>query len=660
MSGRQLKGGKFVFEPGRRDDSCKNPGPGLVSARMAPTIPGCDFADFPSWIVSGRTFSDPIGRQLGRAAMKALAAPGAILMRRLLRLLRWRLWVQEKLQPTEWQITLLWAAAAGFLGALAAILFSILTETIYLWFGESGLGIVETMQKLPWWGCILIPMTGGAAAGFILQFGQRITRAQSSTDYMEAIVIGTGNVPRRASLIKSAAALFAIASGGSIGREGPMVQLAAVVASALGRWRKMTPPQLRLLVACGASAGIASAYNAPIAGSFFVAEIILGTIAMESLGPLVVSAVVATLTVRLLTSAHVLYQVPRFTEIQSAWEMGPYVLLGFIAGAFAPLFLNTLKIAERFFVSLKLPIILRLALGGLAVGTLAVNVPHVAGNGYSVIVEIIKGNMPWAIVLGIFACKWLATMASFGSGAPGGVFTPSLFMGACVGLLFGIAMNHAFPTAAPNPTAFALVGMGAFLSAASHAPVMSVIMLFEMTLSYDIILPLLLCSVIAYHTAKSLEGASLYSESLKRKAAAAPDPTLGEGRVADMMRTKPPVVLSTAHFAEIARMFLNVRVNNLYVVDDAGKFLGVVSLHDIKPYLSEPDLAQLVIARDILREDFPSVAPDQPLTEALGGFMGIVAERLPVVDRDGTLRGSLAKSDLLLTLVEKRKAPAAT
>jgi len=178
-----------------------------------------------------------------------------------------------------------------------------------------------------------------------------------------------------------------------------------------------------------------------------------------------------------------------------------------------------------------------------------------------------------------------------------------------------------------------------------------------MTMSYDIILPLLLCSVIAYYTAKGLQGASLYSDSLKRKAAAAPDPVLDEGRVADLMRPNPPVIAPAARFAEIARMFLNVRVNNLYVVED-GKFLGVVSLHDIKPYLGEPDLAELVIARDILREDFPRIAPDQPLTEALAGFLGIVAERLPVVETDGLLRGSLAKSDLLLALVEKSKRPA--
>jgi CIC family chloride channel protein len=429
--------------------------------------------------------------------------------------------------------------------------------------------------------------------------------------------------------VKSAAAVFSIGSGGSIGREGPMVQIAAVVASRLGRWRKFTPPQLRLLVACGAAAGIASAYNAPIAGSFFVAEIILGTIAMESLGPLVVSAVAATLTIHVLTAANVLYKVPAFAYV-SAWEMGPYIVLGFITGILAPVFLISLKHAEKFFVSLKLPIVARLALGGLVVGTIAINVPQVCGNGYSVVVEILTGKIGWVLVPGLFACKWLATMASFGSGAPGGVFTPSLFMGAGAGLLFGTAVHYVWPLGAQDPRTFALVGMGAFLSAASHAPVMAVILLFEMTMSYDIILPLLLCSVIAYYTSKSIEGASLYSEALKRKAAAAPDPRLGEGRVADLMRPNPPTLKATAHFAEIARMFLNVRVNNLYVVDADGKFIGIVSLHDIKSYLGEPDLAELVIARDILREDFPRVAPDQPLTDALAGFLGIVAERLPV------------------------------
>ncbi|HWA08815.1 MAG TPA: ClcB-like voltage-gated chloride channel protein [Opitutaceae bacterium] len=602
--------------------------------------------------------------------MKTASAAAPEFLRRLVRLLRWRLWIAEKLHPTEWQTTLLWAGLAGFLGALVSLLFSGLAEGIHEFLTGSSAGVVESMRQLPWWACIAVPATGGLLAGLVLQFGKKLTRSQSSTDYMEAIVIGTGHLPVRASLVKSTAALFSIGSGGSIGREGPMVQLAAMVASYLGRLQQFTPPQLRLLVACGAAAGIASAYNAPIAGSFFVAEIILGTIAMESLGPLAVSAVVAALTVRALTNAAQLYHVPAF-RLNSPWEMGPYIVLGLTTGVVAPWFLRSLRAAERAFVATRLPLVVRLVIGGALVGVLAIRVPEVCGNGYSVVVDILNGNLSnlvfglglpshhlaWVALALVFVCKWIATAASFGSGAPGGVFTPSLFMGASVGYLFGTAVNAVWPAGAPDPGAFALVGMGAFLSAASRAPVMAVIMLFEMTLSYDIVLPLLLCSVLAYYTAKGIEEQSLYSESLQRKSAEQPAAALPARRVAELMKADPPVLPVAARFAEIAERFLAVRVNNLYVVDEAGRFLGVVSLHDIKPYLGEPEVAELVLARDILHEDFPRLSPDQSLSEALGGFLGIAAERLPVVEPGGRLIGSLAKGDLLLTLVEKRKTP---
>jgi Chloride channel protein EriC len=591
--------------------------------------------------------------------MKRMTDPAKVLLERLMRLLRWRLWIQEKLQPTEWQVTLMWAAVAGFVGAMSSMLFSVFAEGIHELLTGRSEGVVETMRLLPWWAVVGVPAAGGLLAGLTLALGKRIVRGQSSTDYMEAIVIGSGEIPVRTSLIKSAAALFSIGSGGSIGREGPMVQIAAVLASLIGRWRKFSPPQLRLLVACGAASGIASAYNAPIAGSFFVAEIILGTIAMESLGPLVVSAVVAALTVRGLTDAQQLYDVPPF-KLGSAWEMIPYIMLGLIAGTLAPWFLRSLRRAEKWFVATSVPPIARLVLGGIIVGDLAVFYPEVAGNGYSVVVGILNGHVPWLALIGIMMAKWLATAASFGSGAPGGVFTPSLFMGASAGYLFGTAVHSFWPTGAADPQAFALVGMGAFLSAASYAPVMAVIMLFEMTLSYDIILPLLLCSVIAYFTAKGLQGESLYSESLRRKAAETPRAAMPVGNVRDLMKQNPPSVPTTARFAEIARMFLSVRVNNIYVTDVNGRFQGAVALHDIKPYLGDADLAGLVIANDIMREDFPRIGPDQSLSDALGGFLGQPLERLPVIDPgSGKLLGSLSKSDLLLALVEKRQKPTA-
>ncbi len=587
--------------------------------------------------------------------MKAVSDPARLLMERLLRLLRWRVWLAEKLQPTEWQTTLLWAALAGFMGALGALLFTASAEGVHLLLTDSHAGIVESIRRLPWWGRLLVPALGGLLAGLVLLLGSRIVKGKSSTDYMEAIVIGDGRIPLRTSLVKIVSSLFSIGSGGSIGREGPMVQTSAVLASLLGRWRHFSTQQLRLLVACGAASGIASAYNAPIAGSFFVAEIILGTIAMESLGPLVVAAVTATLTTRVLSGGHTLYEVPAF-RLDSPLEMGPYILLGIIAGTLAPWFLRSLRRAEAMFLATKLPVAARLAFGGLLVGMIAINVPEVCGNGYTVIVDILHGRMAWMLLLGILCCKWLATMCSVGSGAPGGVFTPTLFMGAAAGSLFGTAVQTLWP-GAPSPGAFALVGMGAFLSAASRAPVMAVIMLFEMTLSYDIILPLMMSSVVAFFTARGIEGHSLYSESLRRKEAENPtEDTAKAGRVEDLIKVDPPMVQPTARFAEIARTFLSVRVNHLYVVNAEKRFLGVVSLHDIKPYLADPNVAGLVLAGDILREDFPRIAPEESLSEALGKFLETEGpQRLPVVAADGRLLGSLSKNDLMLALVEHHK-----
>lgn len=587
-------------------------------------------------------------KQRVRAAFESLLN---ISQQQLMKLLARRLWLQEKLQPTEWQITLFWAAVAGFLGAVAAVMFTALTEGVHELLTGSRAGIVDTMRIIPLWAVVVVPTVGGLIAGVILKYGQRfVGGGGGSTDYMEAIVIGDGRVPLRASLVKIAASLFSIGSGGSIGREGPLVQLAAVTSARLGRELRMSAPKQRLLVACGAAAGIASAYNAPIAGSFFVAEIILGTIAMESLGPLVISAVTAALTLRVAISAGNLYAVPTY-HMHTPWEMVAYVLLGLIVGAMAPWFLRSLRSAEEFFRSTKLPLVLRLAMGGLIVGLLALKVPEVCGNGYSVVVGVLQGHYVWTVLLLLVGCKWLATCASFGSGAPGGVFTPSLFMGAGTGYLFGSAVQTLWPAGEVDPRTIALVGMGAFLSAASHAPVMAIIMLFEMTLSYDIILPLMLCSVVAYFTAKSLEGESLYSASLKRKAHE--QPAAAPVRVGELMRADPPTVARDASFGDVGRLFLANRVNNLYVTEKDGRYVGVVSLHDIKRFLQEPALADVVLVNDILRDDFQTIRADQPLSDGLKCFRAVSAERIPVLDEAGKLIGSLSKTDVLLALSEK-------
>ena len=573
-----------------------------------------------------------------------------------LRLLRAWVLFSELVRPSELQVTLIWAGVIGFLGALASVGFRDLAQGLHwLTTGHTG-SLVDSFTRLAPWQRILLPVAGGALAGITLSFASRIKPGRSTTDYMEAIVLGDGIISSRLSLVKCASALFSIASGASIGREGPLVQLSAMIASLVGRVRKLSVVQLRLLVACGAAAGIASAYNAPIGGALFVSEIILGSLAMESFGPLVFASVIATLTVRQLLGASPLYEITiPAVSLNSTWEIALYLLLGALVGAVAPLFLWSLRASEALFKMLPGPGFLRLALGGLAVGMLAIFLPEVCGNGYSVINTVIQGHYVWHMLLFVLVFKLAATAATFGSGAVGGVFTPTLFVGACMGYLFALAAAPLWPGAPLVPSAFALVGMGALLAATTHAPLMAILVLFEMTLDYQIILPLMLACVVSHYVCRGFDPKSIYAESLRRKAEEIFD--LPSRRVADLMKAKPECVQESAPFLEIAESFLRNQFVNLYVVDANQAFKGVISLHDIKSYLTDQELANLVIARDLVRPRFPTITPGATLADALTAFAHHDADRLPVVIDPVTrqLIGTISKSDLLLALAEQNK-----
>ena len=576
-----------------------------------------------------------------------------------LRRLKFWVWFQELTRPTELQVTLIWAGIIGFCGAACSIAYRLATSFIHKTFtGNTTSGLVESFTQLPLWGRLLVPAIGGLIAGAIIQFGARFHGRVTTTDYMEAVVLGDGKISARLSLVKSLSALFTNASGGSIGREGPLVQLSAMVASLAGRLQRWTTPRLRLLVGCGAAAGIASAYNAPIAGALFVAEIVLGSLAMEIFGPLVFASVIATLTVRGFLGPGPLYEIPLF-RLNGNWEIGPYVLLGLGLGLIAPWFIRLLRASEKWAGHISAPVCLKMCAGGVVVGALAAFYPQVCGNGYSVINEILRGQWLWQTLVLILIFKVLATTATFGSGAVGGVFTPTLFIGANLGFLFGTATQHLTGSLAANPSAFALVGMGAFLAAATHAPIVAIIMIFELTLDYQIILPLMLACVVAYYTSVKVEKRSIYAEALTRKGVGDYTRQLAELHVRDLMKPNPLTISLTTGFSEIGEKFIATRFNYLYVTDQA-RFLGAVSLHDIKSYLNAPELAKVVIAGDLLRDSFPVVPPDATLTEALERFSHHDGERLPVVSRDRQLIGSIAKTDVILALAGSTARSATT
>jgi CIC family chloride channel protein len=572
---------------------------------------------------------------------------GRLFRRMVVPFLRLRVWLTERGPSDLWESNYIWAAIVGLLGAFSSVAFREALRHLQLaLLGNDG-ALDRAATALPWWGRLLIPAVGGLAAGLILFFGQRWSNAKRSLDFMEVIVLGNGIMRVRDTLVKSVSSLVTISSGGSIGREGSMVQLSSMLASLLGRNVKISPARLRLLVACGAAAGIACAYNAPLTGAFFVAEIVLGSIAMESFLPLVVASVIATVVSRQFLGSAPVYHMPNFGVVPN-WQLIAHALLGVVAGLLAPLFLLLLHGGERLFQRLSVPIFIKLTLGGLIVGVISIWTPAVWGNGYGVVELILNNPWTWQALGVILVLKVLATVATTGSGAVGGVFTPTLFCGAVIGALYGEALQALLPHAGIAVGSFAVVGMGCFLAGTTRAPIMSILIIFEMTLDYATVMPLMLACVSAFYIARSIDPESVYSRQLHY---AQGEPPLFLLHVRDLMKKDPLSVKETAGFEQIAAALASHTFKHLYVVDAAGRFIGAIALQDLKPFLQDKDLSQVVIALDLVHDDIPVLTGDASLKESLDIFSRHDGERLPVIDnlRDRRLIGSLAKTDVLLT-----------
>jgi CIC family chloride channel protein len=559
---------------------------------------------------------------------------------------RLKLLFLERLRPGELQRTLTAAAVIGCVGALATIAFResvFLLETLLFGHADS---LVKAAASLVWWRRMLYPAIGGACAGAVLQWAHRCLQAETGGDYMEAIALGNKRIGIRMSLLKAVSSALSVASGSSIGREGSMVQLAALVGTLLGRLRNTPKPKLRLFVACGAAAGIAAAYNAPIAGALFVAEIVLQSIAIETLGPLLVAAVASNLTVHQFLGFGPVYHMPVF-HLNLSVEAIAYALLGVVAGLLSPLFLHVLEFARRPFTVLPIPLWTKLALGGFVVGGISILNPAVWGNGYSVVDSILQGGWAWDALLAILLLKVLATAATTGSGAVGGVFTPTLFVGAVIGCLFGEVIHQTWLGTSPL-SAYTAVGMGAFLAATTHAPLMAIMMIFEMTESYDLITPLMLACVLAYFVKRVLFDRSIYARSLP----AAKTDAFALQTAADILRSGPPTVKVEQSLADVEQAFLRSHWQHVYITDHDGRFLGAVSLHDFGPYLRASGNANAPLPSILLKTHYPRVSSDATLGSVLEAFSGHSGERLPVLDEHEMLLGYVSKTDLMLVLRE--------
>jgi CIC family chloride channel protein len=546
-----------------------------------------------------------------------------------------------------------WAALIGFCGALTGAAFRAAVLLVQRLLTGTSAGLVETAESLPWWSRIAVPTVGGACAGAFLWTRQRLLRRARPVDYMEAVAVGNGQLSSRTALLQAASSFFTIGSGGSIGREGPLVQLAATVASKIGQWTQAPVPRLRLLVACGAAAGIAAAYNAPIAGALFVAEVVLGSIAMESFGPLIVSSVVSDATTRHFLVGPV-YQVPHI-NFGASWELALYALLGVLLGHAAPTFLALLEQARRLFRRLHWPAPATLALGGLIVGVISVFVPRVWGNGFSVVNEILGNKIPLTLLGLLLIAKLVSTASSVGSGANGGILTPTLFMGATFGALFADTLHLIDPHLSSQEAAYAVVGMGSFLAATTHAPLTSILLIFEMTLDYEVVLPLMLACVTGHYVARIYRrGESVYTHSLTLKGPGDED----EWRlrhIGALIRPAAMIVRRDEPLTGVLDRFPARGSGNVYVVDAQNQLAGQLELDALRRAVRNLRAGQTLTAAPLMQTAPPILTPDMSLGDALDVFVAQRCKLLPVVSGSWSpvLLGEVWRHDVLLALQDR-------
>jgi CIC family chloride channel protein len=547
-----------------------------------------------------------------------------------------------------------WAALIGVCGAFTGVAFRASVRLVQRLLTGSSAGLVETAELLPWWARIAVPTVGGVIAGTLLWAGKRVLRQTRSVDYMEAVAVGNGQLSSRAALLQAASSFFSIGSGASIGREGPLVQLAATAASKIGQWTQAPVPRLRLLVACGAAAGIAAAYNAPIAGALFVAEVVLGSIAMESFGPLIVASVVSDATTRHFLGYGPVYQVPHI-NFGAPWELALYGLMGVLLGHGAPPYLALLERARGFFHRLRSPLPVTLAVGGLIVGVISVTVPEVWGNGYSVVNDMLNDKLGLELLALVLVAKLVSTAASVGSGANGGILTPTLFMGAAFGALFANVLHLMDPHLTSQHAAYAVVGMGAFLAATTHAPLTSILLIFEMTLDYEVVLPLMLACVTAHYVASIYRrGESVYTHALRATGPGDED----EWRLRQITAlVRPPalVVQRDEPLAGVRERLAPRGDYSVYVVDSQHQLVGQLFTQDLRREVRGAPTDPHMTVGVIMQAAPPVLVPEMLLGDALDVFIANRCKQLPVVSGHWSpvLLGEVLRHDLLLALQER-------
>jgi len=558
--------------------------------------------------------------------------------------------LHEALRQTEQIYMVLVSVLIGLLGGFCAVGFRLLIQLLNGVFWGQGQYTIAYIYGLPFWWKILAPAAGGLIVGSIVYHFAREAKGHGVPEVMEAVAVRGGRIRPRVVIAKMFASGVCIASGGSVGREGPIVQIGSALGSTIGQWLKIDQQRLRTLVGCGAAAGIAGTFNAPVAGALFAVEIILGDFGVAQFSPIVISSVAATVVSHRFLGDFPAFEVPPYSLVH-AGELFAYAGMGILAGFVALAFIRTLYRSEDLFDKVRIHPAAKAALGGVMIGTIGIWLPHIFGVGYEAINEALNGTLLWYFMVILVVVKIAAVSITIGSGGSGGIFAPSLFIGAMLGGAVGTVVHALWPGATADPGAYALVGMGAVVAAGTHAPITAIVIIFELTSEYQIILPLMISCIIATLLATRLQRSSIYTLKLLRRGI-----DIYKGRAVNVLEAvsvreviRPDVVkvAPDERLGSVVAKLIDHPGTTLFVTDEDAKLEGVVTADQIRPVMTDASsLDALLIAQDVMVEgEFPSVAPNDSLADVMRQ-LGMYRGEVPVLE-DGQLIGVIWPKDVI-------------
>ncbi|WP_330475847.1 chloride channel protein [Terrabacter sp. C0L_2] len=542
--------------------------------------------------------------------------------------------------------------AAGF-----AVLFRWLIQTFTMLFtghadyAASPGAANPHLPSLGRWFVLLTPVVAGLLYGPLVHFFASEARGHGVPEVMYAVARRGGRIAPQVAAVKALASALCIGGGGSVGREGPIVQIGSALGSTAGRWVKLPESRLRVLVACGAAAGISATFNAPLAGVFFAMELILADFTAQAFGMVVLASVASSAIARAVLGDTPFLSLPAF-EVGHPAEYLLFAVLGVLAGGAGVLFTRVLYAIEDVCDAIwRGPEWLRPALGGLLLGAVLLLLPQMYGVGYPVLGKAVAGGYAIAFLLVLLVGKMVATSLTIGIGGSGGVFAPSLFIGAMLGAAFGEAAHLVVPSVAGPVGVYSLIGMGAVFAGAARAPITGVIILFELTGEYTIILPLMLAIVLATGISHRLSPDTIYTLKLRRRGVdlGLPSETVGghpPRLVRDVMTPVPTPVVSTSTLVEVAAALAGTPCGVLPVVEPDGTPVGVVSARGVSDALA--DGRHDAAAAGLVTEIPATVGADEPLAGAAESLSRNGVDAAPVVDDGGVVVGWIDYRTLLL------------